>query len=365
MQKKIIALAIASAMTMPAMAIAAPTVYGQANMGFAMTDTGGTGGTGTAASKRNQVISDSSFIGVKGSEDLGDGLTAVYQMEGEVEMDTGATALFTNNTFLGLAGNFGTVVLGNHDTPYRMSTRGYDVFGDGIADNQSIMGAKVLDYHASDVLAYITPDFSGFTGVVAMVGENDNTLGATLTTIGFPVAAAYSAVSASGNYARDNFTVALGYIGINAKNTVDITGTKLGGSYAMDDFAVNAVYEMINMKPNVGNKTDQANLYLSGTMKVSDAGMVKLAYTMGFESKTGSTKNKDSASQISLGYDHAMTKNTTVYALYTSISNDKNSTNMAYTLSGSNFAGTTTGALGGANAANNPTAIAVGVRHSF
>ena len=168
MQKKIIALAIAAAISAPAFADTSNvTVYGVADVSYDSINTGTSGGnagkTGvlgaaTAANiqgaRSNRVSSNSSRLGVKGSEDLGDGLTAVWQIESLINIGdaTGTSgsastggAIGNRNTFLGLSSaTAGTVVLGRHDTPYKIATRAYDLFTDGIADNRSIMGGQSL-----------------------------------------------------------------------------------------------------------------------------------------------------------------------------------------------------------------------------
>src|ERR1700693_1017261 len=57
--------------------------------------------------------SDSSRIGFLGMEDLGGGMSAIFQLEGKVGANTGSGALFARETFVGLAGNFGAAKLGN------------------------------------------------------------------------------------------------------------------------------------------------------------------------------------------------------------------------------------------------------------
>lgn len=378
MQKKIIALAIAAAMTAPAAAMAEATVYGQVNMAYEIVDDGGDGtGVGLASNSKNNVSSNVSRLGFKGSEDLGSGLTGVFQMEGQVLVDdAGSQAfVFDRNTFLGVAGGFGTVVMGQHDTPYKMATRGMDVFADSIADNRSLMGnffgMTTVDARESDVLAYLTPNFGGFTAAVAIVGETDNTL------VNPTGAAKVGATTLSAKYGMDNWSAVLGYISLDGKGATSAadftaTGTKVGGSFSMDMFSVNAVYEMLSLKAGTaGDKTEQDNIYVSGTMKVGDAGKVKLAYTMAGEAKSNGTvlKNTD-GSQVSVGYDHAMTKNTTLFALYTTVSNGTvNGTGpgpvRSYGLtSGGSTGDTVAGALA-AGGVGDPTALAVGVRHSF
>lgn len=384
MQKKIIALAIAAAMTAPATAMAGVTVYGQVNMAYERVDTGSaTTGAGEKQAVRNKVSSNVSRLGFKGSEDLGNGLTGVFQMEGEVLTDDGTNKLFTRNTFMGVAGGFGTVVMGNHDTMYKMSTRDMDVFKDSIADNRSLMGLAGinLDLRASDVLAYVSPDFNGFNFALATVGTGDNSLDtkvfpavdAAVQGLGGPASTLNSvgATTLSAQYGMDSWKVVFGYIAANMETStgvvpkLDATGTKLGGSYSMDMFSVNAVYEMTALDSGSG-KVEQDNVYVSGTVKVGDAGKVKLAYTMAGEIKADGTAIKGtSASQMSVGYDHAMTKNTTLFALYSMIGNDTNAT-YGFTSGGSTGDTTTTAPAGSGIAADNdPNVIAVGLRHSF
>ena len=174
MQKKIIVLAIAAALTAPAVALADAanvTPYGGANMSVDRITTGANlaGDSGTS---KLVVNSNQTFFGLKGSEDLDGGMTAVWQIESLVQIDSAGGTLATRNSFLGLKGGAGTVLLGRHDTPYKMSTRKLDVFADGLADNRSLMGygsKASFDGRQPDVLAYVSPTFSGVTAVIARV----------------------------------------------------------------------------------------------------------------------------------------------------------------------------------------------------
>lgn len=376
MQKKIIALAIAAAMAAPVAALAEVTVYGIADMSVDMTNDGGDQAStmGTADNKRTQIASNQSRLGLKGSDDLGNGMKALWQMEAGVAMDTGDTTItngraqtFNRNTFVGLGGGFGTVILGNHDTMYKMATRKLDVFADSIADNRGSMGGGVLDARATDVLAYVSPEFSGVTVAAAMVGETDNSLDTLKTVNGaiFTTGNLIGATTLFVNYAREGITASVSTIGLTEKTAgaastkvMDVSGTKLAGGYSTDMFSVGLIYEMISLKPGVGDKTDSSNIYIGGTYNLSEAGSVKLAYTMIGDSKTGSITGKDGGSQLSLGYDHEMTKSTTLYALYTGVSNHEAGNNGLFGLDAGGTVSATT-------AAGNPSALSFGMRHSF
>lgn len=141
MNKKLVTLAVAAALAAPAVAMADATLYGKLNVGINYVDQNeGFKGWGLSD---NQVIKSafnnqylgiynpfittpqgpSNRLGVKGSEDLGNGLKAIYQIELGFSisdsLNNGAVnneAITMRNTFVGLAGNFGTVLMGRHDT---------------------------------------------------------------------------------------------------------------------------------------------------------------------------------------------------------------------------------------------------------
>ena len=97
MQKKLIVLALASAFAAPAFAATSNVdIYGQLDVSVDrvsgiqnQTSSGaGTGNSNTAW----RLSSNTSRIGLKGSEDLGGGLAAIWQFEQAVNLDNGATS---------------------------------------------------------------------------------------------------------------------------------------------------------------------------------------------------------------------------------------------------------------------------------
>jgi predicted porin len=412
MQKKIIALAITAAISSSAFAAdtSSVTVYGLADVSFDSINTGTPTTTGTAATtgvRSNRVASNSSRLGFKGSEDLGNGLSAIFQIESQI--DFGYTnANNTNNrlgsrdTFVGLSSaEAGTVLLGRHDTPYKMATRAYDVFADGIADNRSIMGgrsstitagvvtttstggfvtsvgltaatvtvpgstAASFDDRQNQVLAYVTPKIGGmFTGVIGYVNLNpayqtQSNNKATATSVAglFDIG---GGLSGSLAYEVHNLNAIAAPLVSGSKESA----TKLGVGYAQDMFAVNFVYE--KTKDNFGAAGSDTfghhDYYLSGKFNLTSSDTIKAAYTKAGNLNMGGVaafSANTGAKQFSLGYDHNLSKRTTVYALYTKLSNDSQS---GYALSGaSDVGGATTSAGVGAS----PSAFALGMRHSF
>ena len=255
MQKKIIALAIAAAISAPAFADTSNvTVYGKADLSYDSIKTG-TATIGTAGTTSNRVSSNTTLIGLKGSEDLGDGLSAIWQVESLILVgNTAGVAATTTaasnaqignrNTFLGLSSaSAGTVVMGRHDTPYKISTRAYDVFGDGIADSRALTGGGVaaaasFDGRQDQVVAYISPKLGG-VATLAVGYVNLAPLDNVATQ------AKNSAVSVAGMFdIGSGFGAALAYEAhdFGAAGVAAATkekATKIGASYTMDAINVN------------------------------------------------------------------------------------------------------------------------------
>src|SRR5512132_2305415 len=118
MNKKLVALAVAGAFALPMAAQAQTanvTMYGRANVDMEFV-------SGTLANGTNphvfRVSSNSSRWGVRGSESLGGGLNAIFQLESSISWDAGGGTLAGRETFVGLQGAWGTFKMGNFLTPW-------------------------------------------------------------------------------------------------------------------------------------------------------------------------------------------------------------------------------------------------------
>lgn len=127
MNKKLIAMAVAAGMAAPLAATAAPTVYGQLQVEVASIDNGGYG-DGFAASylgvptEGDAIVVDDNKrgrLGIKGSEDLGGGMKALYKFEWQVETTQAQVNDGTRESYVGLKGNFGTFTAGSVKSPYK------------------------------------------------------------------------------------------------------------------------------------------------------------------------------------------------------------------------------------------------------
>lgn len=188
MKKTLIALAAFSSIAGMAQAQSSVTLYGiaDASLGRSSETERAAGGisrknTQTSINSGNEATSR---FGMRGSEDLGGGLRAVFNLEAGVALDTGAGntnggTLFGRAATVGLIGGFGAVILGRQYTAY------YDLVGStnhsdnavlfSLNNNAQVYSNGVVDYslRTSNGLRYNSPSFGGFSGAVVVATGED------------------------------------------------------------------------------------------------------------------------------------------------------------------------------------------------
>ena len=362
MNKKLLTVAVAAAVAAPVAALADVTIYGHLHMSVDYVSPD----QGNAADDNLSVSSNSSRIGFKGTEDLGSGLKAVWQIESQVKLDESnvggnSTAWADRNSFLGVAGNFGTAIVGRHDTPFKILSRSLDPFVDTIADTRQVLGqaAGTYELRPNNVIAYITPSFSGVSAVIAYVAGFNN--GVAAGTESGMDNNNMSAWSMNATYTNGPIYAGLAYEKHSLKNDAtspvtvidDTDGFRIGGSYAFGAAKLGAMYEVIKDIPIGGTKDDRSAYTLFGTY---DFGLntAKLAYTQADD--YGNVKN--GGSLVAVGLDHNFTKRTKAYVQYTSLDNNREGTMQLG--GGGGYGDAVTASQG-----NNPTAFSVGMIHKF
>jgi len=329
MKKNIIALAIASAVAAPIAMADAPVIYGQVNMAVEQFNVKDNAGKTVKSASGTQVNSVASRIGVKGSEDLGNGLKAIYQLEFEVGIDKDDGKIKGRNQFVGLAGGFGTVLAGRHDVPTKM-IQATDLFDDGVADNSLMAGGlgadgKGMETRISQALVYVSPSFSGVKLMAALSpkeNSGDLTKESELTDL-YSVAIAYGSKN-NGLYlaaGMDQASKAALPNGVNetAEHVRVVAQYRTGGLVAnvmYQDFAGKALKDKLQGGTNI-----QANLgYQMGKFmpKVKVSSIDYSGSTYALASTTDKAKD---ATNYAVGLDYALGKKTTSYVTYTMLEN--------------------------------------------
>ncbi len=166
MKKRIITLAVAAACAAPLAASADAVMYGRVNVNLVHQDMDYYPWIDVDDAEAWNVENNASRIGVKGSEDLGNGLAAVYQFEFGVDASDSGD-LSGRLAYAGITGGFGTFAMGRQWTPYYGSVDKTDIMQVG-GMNDAYLGLT----RVGNAVAYVTPNFNGLSGKVALVIDN-------------------------------------------------------------------------------------------------------------------------------------------------------------------------------------------------
>jgi len=262
-----------------------------------------------------------SFLGFKGTEDLGGGMKAVFKIEHFLRLDKGAAgrfdgdAFWARNAYVGLSGDFGTSQLGRNTTPLFVSTLLFNAFGDSFGFSPSIRQlftpstglAFFGDTGWNNSILYASPKFGGgFSGsLIANLGEGaagatGKNFGGNLYWFGGP----FGATFAFQQVKNGAFGVPAGW---KAQDSV-----QLGGSYDFGVAKAFAQYTQVKTKATVDTKT---TLYSVGVKAPVGPGNVIAQYGSAkadLPAPTADVTNKT----LSVGYDYFLSKTTDVYFVY-------------------------------------------------
>lgn len=329
--KKLLAIAIAA---LPASALADVTLYGQvgAEVGhhktlshFAQDPSGKLKG-GVSIDQ-----ADSSRIGFKGSEDLGNGLKAIWQIEQGLNFDEGGNAaagnrFATRDSFVGLAGDWGKVRLGRLSTYQNSDMEMVDpwLYADGV-NGLGIFTRN--DGRLDNAVRYDSPDFSGFNFSVvygvdeqrAYVGNNrtsKQTLNLGLGYANDGIFAAYSYLAqydtkADGSGKDQAHRVEFGYDANDLFIAAGFQHTRGYGEMAVYNADLTPA-GVVGGNDRVTSK--EATLTVATTV---GAFTPRLSYAQGWDLKAGNNDVDETGyKQFVIGADYELSKRTTAYASF-------------------------------------------------
>lgn len=330
MQKKLIALAIAGLVSAPAFAQSNVTIYGVADAGIMYSQHGEGEFQGVAGG-----VLSANRVGFRGTEDLGNGLKAVFTLEQGYDIGDGAemnsTKAFARQAFVGLSGGFGTVSLGRQYAPGYFAN--YDA-----ALGSNISPQSLLSAYTGSTITPNTP------------ARWDNSLAYTGMFSGLTVRAIYAAQVESNATAQDPVTGNWN----ETRGAADDDAMGLGVDYSNGPLKVGAVYHFLADAAEVSGTTDDQQDWLVGgsydfgmltlagsyqqtknaykldgldvdvyqlgvIVPVSKAGNVHVAYGEA-DVEIGNDDGKTRA--YTIAYTHALSKRTTAYAGYMGTDND-------------------------------------------
>lgn len=343
--KKIAIVSAVSALTLASMsaAQAAPQIYGKAFVTVDYTD------TNYDDSKKKddstfKLNSNASRIGFKGDEELTTGTDLIYQLEYEVNIDDGNKGQFTSrNTYLGLANKqYGTLLAGRHDTPFKLVQNKVDVFNDTVLDMKE--AGVSGENRANNVLAYQSPAIVGipltFMGAISL-SETDEDGDVLVRAASGTTPAVYrdrqvkdNAYSAS--LAYDQNGIYLGGAYDNGVGAVEdawrlVGGLDMGKLNMMQGLTLGALYQQSdyydtytlanNVRQKRSSETEKSWL-VSGKYKIANSPWAVKAQYVNTTDEKG-VKNAD-ADEIAVGGEYTFNKATTGHIYAGQISRDNN-----------------------------------------
>ncbi len=359
MKKSLLALAVLGAFAGAANAQTNVTIYGVVDAGITReTNVGGAAGTPGTAWNLNSGIQSGSRLGFKGTEDLGGGLKANFQLENGFLVDNGGLGqgglLFGRQAFVGLSGNFGAVNLGRQYDPLFIALDTIDPFDTGLsgaANNLMAAGTAKAAPRVDNSITYTSPNVSGFSAT-AMYGFGEQA--------GDKAKARTYALSA--NYANGPLVAVFAY---SNSNDNPVGATPVSSAKA---WLIGGTYDLGVVKAHLGYESEKADAgfpqvggadyrdWMVGVSAPVAGGTVLASYIK----KTDKTTNDKGAKQYAIGYTYPLSKRTNVYTSYGRITNDSGSALAVGDASSNN----TNTALAPANGQSS-SQFAVGVRHTF
>jgi predicted porin len=413
MNKKLVALAVAGAFAVPLAAEAQTanvTLYGRINIDTEVIINAKQDTPPFQKGNFYRVASNSSRLGVRGTESLGGGTNAIFQIEERFDASSQSTVTNGGDSFVGLQGGWGTVKIGYFLTPYDDIA---PIFGSvptlitGILGTSAVwsntgwigntQAAGAFDDRAGNSLRYDTPNIQGFTASFQLAGRDvsANDEGGDLAQ-----QRRHAVIySVNGLYTNGPFQVGVAYESHNktragtfqGESTHD-QGFTVAGAYTFGPVKLGAVYERVQYQDNLptGNPS-AAGAFVNGTLKRDMWGVSMIGnfgpgqlYAGWFRGNDGKgtqcTSNtvagtttfycprvgavtqgdQTGVNMYEVSYTYPLSKRTLLYAGYVMIDNDKNA---AYNFHVNQITGVCTGngAICGDSA--RPQGAALGMVH--
>ncbi len=326
MKLKLLPLAISTAIALPGVALAdGPTVYGKMNVTYEMADYDYEDNDDDF--DRWELNSNASRLGFKGSEDISDNLSVIYQAEYEILVDDGAKQgggvdhpFSQRDIFIGLKGGWGTFQAGKFDTPLKKSQGKIDQFND--MSDGDISNVIVGENRISNILQYSSPKLADVVSlnVAIQPGEEDCSLNNVTPGVDCDDGAA-DGFSVSAVFENDVIYAALAMDdGINGD---DVTRLTVAGN--LGPVELGFLYQMAEESDDTSaaDKADEQDGYiLSAGFKLGEMG--KLRAQIGYsETDDNDTFNGTTdTSQYGLGYDYKLSKQTKLFVNYIALSEE-------------------------------------------
>jgi predicted porin len=279
----------------------------------------------TNATGRGSVVSldsggyQASRLGFKGTEDLGGGLRANFQMENGFASDTGgmhdSTRLFNRQSWVGLANHLGELRLGRQNSPGFLMIARLDAFA-GATYASFLNNVSAYTPRYDNVIGYISPVMRGFKlQAYYGLGEQTTPRNGLATTM------------LAGEYESGPFYLGLSHSTQNSANdNIAIRSTFAGGAYDYGNGKIFLGYYRGNNLGAAATTNVRGSYYgaysISANYRLSAQATIGAGYGWAKDS-TGAGRD---ARQISLIGTYDLSKRTMLYTTYAHLTNSNGAT---------------------------------------
>jgi predicted porin len=326
MKKSTLALAVAAALA-TSVAVADTTLYGSARVSidYESLDNG---------PDTWDVRNNSSRLGVRGEEDLGGGLSAIYQYEFGVDLTEGGNFESNRPKWVGLKGDsWGSVTLGTQWTSYYNVAGVADIFNSNrsFLTDTGYLGGR-FGQRSDNTIIYMSPNFSGFSAEATLVangtGQSSNRVPDTSDGVDL--------WQIAGKYKNGPFYAGGAWMSLNNSDLDEFSGDDLRqwmlvGAYQPGPFTVGLLYEQgdlntISTSPlNEGRVPldfeDTMNIMLFGSYTFGN-NTIRAAYSWMepdgeyFDVARDRNRSYSEIQNLLLGYQFNLSKRTRLWAEY-------------------------------------------------
>jgi len=258
------------------------------------------------------IGSNSSRIGFKGDKKLSHGFKGIWKFENEIDVSGESKPLSARNRYLGLKHEFGTVLVGYHDTPFKSFGGKAGVFHDTIGERRGILGAgngnNKFNIRARNSVMYISPKLAGLE--IRAMGSTGNDTSKSEDSNGVK---SFSAV-----YKMKSFYVGAAYEDQSKLADTDGRGIRVGAGVKLGKTKINAMFENLS-----SDSKDEFSRNAYGGSVTHSLGNVTVKAQL-FLAADNDTQSDTGGMLYALGADYKLAKSFTVYALYAGVNNQDN-----------------------------------------
>ena len=223
MKKALIALSVAAGMIASAQAENTTTLYGSLGVETQVNKNNTDSIRSSITDNRWNLDTSSAKFGIKGTEDLNNGLQAFYKIEFGFDPNGGVDS--TRYAYLGLRGNFGEVTFGKQDSLYKIVTTKADIFQNSFYGETTHYGKATGGSRIPKVISYVSPNMNGFQfGLAGVLDGNHDA-------VGFSDNKSFAAYQAGVWYAQNGFYVGAAYSSLDVQKGKSATLLSAAGNF--------------------------------------------------------------------------------------------------------------------------------------